>query len=155
MDPLWTLTHLWRGPRVGQLLFPPSTLLRSWGPTARLGPTYPAKGLPRPSRKHSEPSGSDGVCHGSPPLVQPSCPHSYPPLFPTLSYSCASRAVWSPGGPFLVKAPSFGGESSPHLTEDICSFVSLAKNRLSSGMCETGTGFPHPMLSRPPAQAVA
>lgn len=98
-------------------MFLPPTPLRSWSPTARLGPACPAKGLPRPPRKYLEPLGSDGPCHGTPPLVQPSCPHSYPPLFLTSSCSCASRAPRSTGGPFLAKAPNFLGKASSQLTE--------------------------------------
>lgn len=133
------------------------TPLRSWDPTARLSPACPAKGLPRPPppRKHLEPLGSDGQCHGTPPLVQPSCPHSYPPLFFTLSCSCASRAPQSPRGPFLAKSPSFGGEARSHLTEGVCPFISLAKNKLSSGMCEAGICSPHSKLSRPAALSTA
>ena len=64
-----------------------------------------------------EPLGSDGPCRGTPPLAQPRCPHSYPPLFLTLSCSWASRAPQSPGRPlltFLAKAPSFWGKASSH-----------------------------------------
>lgn len=81
-------------------------------------------------------------------------PHSYPPHLPTPSCSCASRTPWSPGGPFLAKAPSLWGEASSHLTEGICPFISLAKNKLSSGMCENAICSFHPKLSRPPAQSV-
>lgn len=87
-----------------------------------------------------EPLGSDGPCCGTPPLAQPRCPHSYPPLFLTLSCSWASRAPQSPGRPlltFLAKAPSFWGKASSHLTEGVCSFISLAKNNLSSRMRRT------------------
>lgn len=75
---------------------------------------------------------------GLPPLVWPSCPHSYPPLFPILSCPCASRALWSPGGPFPAKAPSHWGEANSHLTKGICPFILLAKNKLFSGMYGTG-----------------
>lgn len=142
------------GPRVRQLLFPlPST--RVLGPTASLGPACPAKGLPRPPRKHLEPLGSDGPCHGTPPIGAARLPPFLSTLLPHLSCPRASRTRWSPGGPFPDKAPSLWGEASLHLTEGICPFISLAKNKLSSGMCQTDICSSRPKFSKPPAQSVA
>lgn len=132
------------GPEVGLPLVPPTFHLGPGAPLPVWAQLAQPRGCPGPPRKHLEPLGSNGPCHGTPPLVQPSCPHSYPPLFLTLSCPCASRTPWSPGGPFLAKAPSLWGEASPHLTEGICPFISSAKNRLSSGMCETGVCLSHP-----------
>lgn len=127
-------------------MFPP-TPLRSWDPTARLGPACPAKGLPRPPRKHSEPLGSNGPCRGILPLAQPSCPHSYPPLFPTLSYPCVSRAPWSPGGPYLPKTLSLWGEASSHSTE--ASVHSSPWPRTNSPLgCVRLAFVPHPQNSQ-------
>lgn len=143
MDPLWTLTHLWRGPRVRQPLVLPIPL-RSWDPTARLDPACPAKGLPRPPRKYLEPLGSNGPCHGIP---SPPCAAKLPPFLSTpLPHPVLSMCFQGPMVPRKTlpgQSPKPLGRSQFPQTEDICPCISLAKNKLSSGMCKAGICSPH------------
>ena len=132
------------GPKVGLLLVPPTFHLGPGAPLPVWAQLAQPRGCPGPPENTWSHWAAMAHAMGPPPLVQPSCPHSYPPFFLTLSCPCASRTPWSPGGPFLAKAPSLWGEASPHLTEGICPFISLAKNKLSSGMCETGVCLSHP-----------
>lgn len=49
-DPLWTLTHLWRDPRVGQPLVPPPTPLRSGAPLPGWAQLAQPRGCPGPRK---------------------------------------------------------------------------------------------------------
>lgn len=111
------------GSRVGQLPFPYPPL-GSWAPLPVWAQLAQPRGCPGPLENTWSHWAVMAHAMGPPsPLVQPSCLHSYPPFFPTLFCPRASRTQWSPGGPFLDKAPSLWGEASLHLTEGICPFI--------------------------------
>lgn len=123
---------------MGQLPFPYPPL-GSWAPLPVWAQLAQPRGCPGPLENTWSHWAVMAHAMGPPsPLVQPSCLHSYPPFFPTLFCPHASRTQWSPGGPFLDKAPSLWAEASLHLTEGICPFIPRPRTN-SSGMCETPT----------------
>lgn len=69
------------------------------------------------------------VCAIGPVIGTAKLPPFLATLLPSMSCPCASKPLWSPGGPFLVKAPSSWGKAKSHLT-----FILLAKNQLSFGV---------------------
>lgn len=127
------------GAQSGAASFPlPSTWVL--GPTASLGPACPAKGLPRPPRKHLEPLGSDGPCHGTPlPTGAAKLPPFLAPLLPDPVLPTCFQDPVVPWRPLPGQSPKPLGRSQAPLNRRHPSIHPTAKNTLSSGMCEAPT----------------